>query len=386
MKDAKALGIIQGAVSDDIFPRILNEETSEDAWDILHQEFHGDKQVRSIKLQGLRRDFKYTRMRDDETLPVYLTSLLELVNQMKGYEEELPRARLVHKLLISLTKEFDLVCYVIKQTKDIETIEVQEVIAALRGFAQLLDRHAESTTERAFSSMNVNPKELSQIQTRTGNRRERDGILSLRTLSIKVEKMIKRENLIRLRENANIVINYTMVSVGLKGSQNVMVAIDLATSSRIVINQTRLESLVKMGTRDLVQSIGKGTLVIEMKGVPRYIKEVMIVPRLYENLLSVGQMVEHGYWLVFSYCMVDIYGDRQMEDMIASIPMKGNKCFPLGLEYVNPLMANKATVEESSWVWHRRYGHLNYISLMPLQEKEMVQGLPRLQVTEYVCS
>ena len=67
MKDAKALGIIQGAVSDDIFPRISNEETSKGAWDILHQEFHGDKQVRSIKLQGLRRDFEYTRMRDDET-------------------------------------------------------------------------------------------------------------------------------------------------------------------------------------------------------------------------------------------------------------------------------------------------------------------------------
>ncbi|CAL9026025.1 unnamed protein product [Prunus brigantina] len=118
---------------------------------------------------------------------------------------------------------------------------------------------------------------------------------------------------------------------------------------------------VKMGSGDLVQSIGKGTLVREMKGVTRYIKEVMIVPGLDENFLSVGQMVEHGYWLVFGDHMVDIYGDRQMEDLIASVPMKGNKCFPLSLEYVNPLMANRATVEESSWVWHRRYGHLNYI-------------------------
>ena len=158
MKDAKALGIIQGAVSDDIFPRISNEETSKGAWDVLHQEFHGDKQVRSIKLQGLRRDFEYTRMKDDETLSVYLTRLLELVNQMKGYEEDLSKGRLVQKLLISLTKEFDPVCYVIEQTKDIETIEVQEVLAALREFAQRLDRHAESTTEKAFSSMSINQK------------------------------------------------------------------------------------------------------------------------------------------------------------------------------------------------------------------------------------
>ncbi|KAI5348631.1 hypothetical protein L3X38_001518 [Prunus dulcis] len=158
MKDAKALGIIQGAVSDDIFPRISNEETSKGAWDILHQEFHGDKQVRSIMLQGLRRDFEYTRMRDDEILSGYITRLLELVNQMKGYGEDLTKGRIVQKLLISLTKEFDPVCYVIEQTRDIETIEVQEVIAALRGFAQRLDRHAESTTEKAFSSMSINSK------------------------------------------------------------------------------------------------------------------------------------------------------------------------------------------------------------------------------------
>ncbi|CAL9003966.1 unnamed protein product, partial [Prunus brigantina] len=118
-------------ISDSKGKKIDEEGSSE-----TEKEFHGDKQVRSIKLQGLRRDFEYTRMRDDETLSVYLTRLLDLVNQMKGYGEDLSKGRLVQKLLISLTKEFDPVCYVIEQTKDIEAIEVQEVIAALRGFAQ----------------------------------------------------------------------------------------------------------------------------------------------------------------------------------------------------------------------------------------------------------
>ncbi|CAL2276927.1 unnamed protein product [Prunus armeniaca] len=141
MKDAKALGIIQGGLS-----KGLSQKT-------FSLGFRMKKPQR-----GLRCDFEYTRMRDDETLSGYLTHLLELVNQMKGYGEDLSKGRLVQKLLISLTKEFDPVCYVIEQTKDIETIEVQEVIAALRGFAQRLDRHAESTTEKAFSSMSINQK------------------------------------------------------------------------------------------------------------------------------------------------------------------------------------------------------------------------------------
>ncbi|KAM2648404.1 hypothetical protein TB1_001536 [Malus domestica] len=39
MNDAHALGMIQGAVSDQIFPRIVNEETSKEAWDVLKGEF-----------------------------------------------------------------------------------------------------------------------------------------------------------------------------------------------------------------------------------------------------------------------------------------------------------------------------------------------------------
>ncbi|CAN6714978.1 unnamed protein product [Malus baccata var. baccata] len=44
VKDARALGIIQGAVSDQIFPMIATQESAKAAWDILKQEFVGDKQ------------------------------------------------------------------------------------------------------------------------------------------------------------------------------------------------------------------------------------------------------------------------------------------------------------------------------------------------------
>ncbi|KAM1761008.1 hypothetical protein ACFX12_003822 [Malus domestica] len=82
MKDAKALGIIQSAISNEIFPRIVNQKTSKGAWDLLQEEFHGDKQARSVKLQSLHREFEYMRMKENESLSVYLTRLFELINQM----------------------------------------------------------------------------------------------------------------------------------------------------------------------------------------------------------------------------------------------------------------------------------------------------------------
>ncbi|XP_070676311.1 uncharacterized protein [Malus domestica] len=155
MNDARALGMIQGAVSDQIFPRIVNEETSKGAGDVLKGEFRGDKQVRNVKLQGLRRDFEYTRMKDSESLSVYLSRLFDIINQMKSYGEELSRERIVQKLLISLPKTYYAICSVIEHSRDLDTIEVQEVVASLKGFEQRLDLHTESSTERAFASLNV---------------------------------------------------------------------------------------------------------------------------------------------------------------------------------------------------------------------------------------
>jgi hypothetical protein len=52
--------------------------------DILQEEFQGDKKVRAIKLQTLRRDFENMKMKENESVKDYSTRFLELLNQMKA--------------------------------------------------------------------------------------------------------------------------------------------------------------------------------------------------------------------------------------------------------------------------------------------------------------
>ncbi|CAN6686056.1 unnamed protein product [Malus baccata var. baccata] len=133
VKDAKALGIIQGAVSDEIFPRIAILETAKEAWNILKQEFIGNKQVRSVKLQSLRRDFEYTRIGEHEAFSVYLVQLFDLITQMKSYGEDIGNQRIVQKFLISLPRSYDSIVAVIENTRDLETVDVQDVVDTLKG-------------------------------------------------------------------------------------------------------------------------------------------------------------------------------------------------------------------------------------------------------------
>ena len=62
IKNAKALSIIQGELTDELFPRIRNEKTAQGAWNVLKGEYRGDKKVRAVKLQAVRGEFEYMRM------------------------------------------------------------------------------------------------------------------------------------------------------------------------------------------------------------------------------------------------------------------------------------------------------------------------------------
>lgn len=75
--------------------------------------------MRLVKLQGLRRDFEYTCMDEDESLSVYFIRLFDLIYQMKSYSEELNNQRIVQKLLISIPKSYDSIAYAIEYPKDL---------------------------------------------------------------------------------------------------------------------------------------------------------------------------------------------------------------------------------------------------------------------------
>lgn len=53
-KDAKALAIIQQAVDNSVFSRIVACTTSKQAWFVLKREYQGDSKVKVVRLQSLR--------------------------------------------------------------------------------------------------------------------------------------------------------------------------------------------------------------------------------------------------------------------------------------------------------------------------------------------
>ncbi|RVW86250.1 Retrovirus-related Pol polyprotein from transposon TNT 1-94 [Vitis vinifera] len=102
---------------------------------------------------------------------------------------------------------------------------------------------------------------------------------------------------------------------------------------------------------------------------------------LKSNLLSAGQLQEKGYIITIQKGACEIYDPSR--GAIVVVQMASNKLFPLKIDSVQSFLM--AEVKDLSWLWHLRYGHLNFGGLKTLQQKHMVTGLPQISIPSQVC-
>jgi len=74
----------------------------------------------------------------------------------------------------------------------------------------------------------------------------------------------------------------------------------------------------------------------------------------------------------------------QEQTLLISAPRTGNRLYLANLNLVPPVCL-LAQCDNQSWLWHARYGHLNFRALGDLSAKHMVEGLPTVTRVEKVC-
>ena len=105
-----------------------------------------------------------------------------------------------------------------------------------------------------------------------------------------------------------------------------------------------IRSKVRLENGEDVEIKGKGSIGVETKQGNKAIQDVIYVSDLDENLLSIGQLLEHDYVLHFEG--LECFSD-QKRHLVAAVKMTKNRSFPLHLKYVND-MAFSARVKDDS--------------------------------------
>jgi hypothetical protein len=140
---------------------------------------------------------------------------------------------------------------------------------------------------------------------------------------------------------------------------------------------------IRMGDNSSIEVTGKRRIELT-NGI---LDNVMHVPKISINLLSMYQMMNYdtGKKFIFTPNSMDIY-DMQTNSRVATSEVNHQSRLYTFFEFIEPDSTLLLThADESSRIWHERFGHLNFIYMQQLSKKRLVDGLPGVHFSKGVC-
>lgn len=141
---------------------------------------------------------------------------------------------------------------------------------------------------------------------------------------------------------------------------------------------------VKFGDGSVVDIKGRGTVVFRCKnGEDMVFNQVYFIPNLCSNIISLGQLAEKGNKVILNGLYLWIYD--QQKRLVMKVKKFANQLYKIILE-TSMSKCFMSKLEEESWRWHSRLGHVNFQAMTLMSSKHMVHGIPELGQPKGVCS
>lgn len=434
-KGFKALTALHSSVSDSIFTRIMSCTSAREVWLKLQEEFQGNTRTRQMQVLNLRREFETIRMKENELVKDFTDRLLKVVNQIRVLGEPLTDQRVVEKVLVSLPEKFEAKISSLEESRNLSEITLSELINALQATEQRRAIRKEESLESAFMSSqskknkknknknkggtgyggfnnnnnnnNFNNNNNNARQQQGGQRQNNGGYPPCPHCKkhghapnkcfwrpdVTCDKCGQRGHVGKVckqgRQQANVVneeAETLFVATCLKAtSSGFGWLVDSGCSHHMTFEETNFVELdrsyktrVKIGNGSFMDVEGKGDISLSTNKGTKIIQNVLYVPSLCENLLSVAQLVEKGYVLNFGCdgCLIlDAFGNE-----LFKVALK-DKSYRLNL--LDSEQALKGKVESISQLWHKRLGHSSYGAMK--NTNALVNDMPLIDDVKNVC-
>ncbi|KAL4297600.1 hypothetical protein GQ457_12G031630 [Hibiscus cannabinus] len=425
-KKHKVMSCIQNGVSDVIFTRIMACATPKQAWDKLKEEFMGTGKTRQQQLLNLRRDFENLKMKEIETVKQYSDKIMAIVNNIRLLGDEFSEKRIVEKVITTLSEKYESKISSLEDPRDLSSISFSELINALyaqeQRRASRQQEHSEAAfqakgKERASSSNNKGKKNW--IDRREKPRRNKDNAKDgekkkyppcshckktthlekycwyrpdIQCRSCKqlghMEKVCK--NKVQQQQNAQAqaadgnksedeqMFTTTCYATSCKTNENWL--IDSGCTNHMASDESMFKNIdrtciswIKIGNGQFIEAKGRGDVLVNTPTCTKIISDVLLVPDTDQNLLSVGQLLEKNYSIVFKNKSCLIFYPTGCE--LVSVAMN-ERSFVLDW---NSLTSNAySSIIDETNLWHKRLGHVNYSTLCHLYKSDLVLNLSKV--------
>ena len=131
-----------------------------------------------------------------------------------------------------------------------------------------------------------------------------------------------------------------------------------------------MKNMVKFANDNTLAAEGVGDVLIMRKdGNRSVISNVLYIPGMKSNLLSIGKLVEKNYKVSIKDKMMRVLNSNGR--LILMAQMSHNRTFKIELNVMeHKCLAIAANRYE--WIWHYKLGHLNFKDIRDLKRRNMV--------------
>ncbi|KAJ7976200.1 Retrovirus-related Pol polyprotein from transposon TNT 1-94 [Quillaja saponaria] len=389
-----------------MFEKVALATTAKEAWEILQSSLQGVEKVKKIRLQTLRGDFEALHMKESESISDYFSRILATVNQLKRYGEKVEDVRVVEKILRSLQPKFDYIVVAIEESKDLETMYIEQLMGSLQAHEERFKKKEEKPLEQALQAK-VSFKEKDNVQERNqrgrgrghgrgrgrgGRGRGREGYHFENNNEGRGQQSSRgrvrgRGNYVRPNEK-----RYDKSNVECYNCHKFGHFASKCRNTNVVEENANL--------LEYKEEVEEPTLLLAFKGDE---KEVIKSSWYLDNGAS-----NHMCWDKSKFLEIDekvsgfpkfqskeksyeihmkdknLWLKDQDANLIAKVSMTRNMMFILNLQN-DGAKCLKMCAKDSTWRWHMRLGHLNFGGLKNLGEKKMVYELPFINHPNQLC-
>ncbi|GAU49301.1 hypothetical protein TSUD_367130 [Trifolium subterraneum] len=352
-------------------------------------------------------------MEEKENVGDFVTRVTKLVNLMKGCGETMNDQSVVEKVLRSLTPRFDIVV-AIEESKDLSSTTVEEIQGVLEASEQKLNEKLEKgKNEVALQAQSNNGKkgkgkwsgnrgrggyqntsakdnqETSNPNQKTGGRGGFNGNYRGARSGRGGYKTFDKSNI--QCYNCQKFGHFADECRGKNEPQEVEARVakqdegeKLEMEKGMVYKpKSTQNSQVRFANDSTMTAKGMGDVSIKRKdGKCSMISNVLYIPGIKCNLLSIGQLLEQDYKIVMEHRLLNVFDTKG--NLLLKAPMSKNRTFQIELNVIDhKCLMTAYSRDERLWLYRMR--HLNFKDLTLMQKKNYVTGLPAMNAPEEIC-
>ncbi|XP_070022658.1 uncharacterized protein [Nicotiana sylvestris] len=317
-------------------------------------------------------------MKESECISNYCLKVKAVVNQLRRYGEDIEDVRVVEMILCTLTPKFDFVVCAIEESKDLDSMTVEQLEGSLQAHEEKIKRRQKVQLEQLLKTQ-ASFKDYGGEKSYRGNGRGRGrgGNGRERTNNNNFKNEFKIHQTFRGRGR------------GQRGGRGCGYYQE-NNGQRYDKSKIECYSCHKFGHYSWECSSNveeKANLVDDKK---EGVESTLLMALKEEDRDDCSSWyLDNGASNHMCGCkekFVDI--NKMLRDssgtLIAKVHMAKNRLFFLNLKTIDAKCL-KANVQDESWYWHMQFEHLNFEALKSMGEKNMVHGIPSINHPNQLC-